>query len=440
MKLARWGALGLLAALAAPPIQAQPFELPWWTVDGGGLQGATGGVYLHHATAGQPDAGGPYSGGSYVVMSGFWARAAGGTAALQADLSITKSDGQTSATPGQLVTYEIVVANAGPDPVTGALVTDGLPMALTHAAWSCVGSGGGACTRSGSGGISDSVALPVAATVTYSLTATVAAAATGSLVNTATVGVPAGAVDPDPADNSTTDVDVLTMGFLARGELQHGSALWADLSSAGGNLDVDLYRIGQRRYSSFEVVVDGTSADIGAGQGPELDRVASDGNSVLQTAVAAGAGASRSLRWENHAAMPVNDQFLRVRSLGCTTTCGPASVYRIRAWDTTLVCPRFNNSATQVTVLILQNTSAAPVSGHVQLWDGAGALVAEQAFSLAPRAAFVLNTSAVPGAAGVSGTLTLSHDGSYGVLVGKAVALESATGFAFDTALQPRVK
>jgi hypothetical protein len=37
-----------------------------------------------------------------------------------------------------------------------------------------------------------------------------------------------------------------------------------------------------------------------------------------------------------------------------------------------------------------------------------------------------------------AGTITLSHDGPYGVLVGKAVALETATGFTFDTAVEPR--
>jgi hypothetical protein len=34
--------------------------------------------------------------------------------------------------------------------------------------------------------------------------------------------------------------------------------------------------------------------------------------------------------------------------------------------------------------------------------------------------------------------MTLSHDGPYGSLAGKAVAVEPATGFTFDTALAPR--
>ena len=67
----------------------------------------------------------------------------------------------------------------------------------------------------------------------------------------------------------------------------------------------------------------------------------------------------------------------------------------------------------------------------------AGALLGTQAFGMNARAAFVVNTTTVPGVAG-GGTITLSHDGPYGVLVGKAVALETATGFTFDTALEPR--
>jgi surface antigen len=113
-------------------------------------------------------------------------------------------------------------------------------------------------------------------------------------------------------------------------------------------------------------------------------------------------------------------------------------VYRIRTWDTTLGLARFNNSSSQVTILVLQNTSDRTVTGHAHFWSAAGALAGTQAFTTGPHAAYVVNTSTLPGLSGVSGTVTVSHDGSYGVVVGKAVALESATGFTFDTALQPR--
>src|SRR6185295_7384575 len=47
--------------------------------------------------------------------------------ALSADLSITKTDGVATATPGGSVTYTITASNAGADPVTGATVADTFP-------------------------------------------------------------------------------------------------------------------------------------------------------------------------------------------------------------------------------------------------------------------------------------------------------------------------
>jgi uncharacterized repeat protein (TIGR01451 family) len=129
--------------------------------------------------------------------------------APQADLAITKSDGQAAAPPGAPVTYTIVASNAGPDAASGATVTDTLPAAIVGATWTCVGAGGGSCTASGSGSISDAVDLPVGGTVTYTLMGTIAASATGTLSNTATVTAPGGVTDPDLTNNTDTDTDTL---------------------------------------------------------------------------------------------------------------------------------------------------------------------------------------------------------------------------------------
>ena len=56
-----------------------------------------------------------------------------------ADLSITKTDGKATVVMGQLITYTIVVSNAGPNAANGATVTEELPAAMTGAAWTCVG-------------------------------------------------------------------------------------------------------------------------------------------------------------------------------------------------------------------------------------------------------------------------------------------------------------
>jgi hypothetical protein len=41
---------------------------------------------------------------------------------------------------------------------------------------------------------------------------------------------------------------------------------------------------------------------------------------------------------------------------------------------------------------------------------------------------------------GVSGSMTVVHDGRYGDLSGKSVALEIATGFSFDSPMLPRAR
>ncbi len=130
------------------------------------------------------------------------------TLAASADLSITKTDGVTTATAGGSVTYTIVASNAGPSNATGATVADTFPASLT-CTWTCAGSGGGTCTAAGSGNINDTANLPSGGSVTYTASCAVSAAATGSLVNTATVTAPAGVTDPTPGNNSATDTDAL---------------------------------------------------------------------------------------------------------------------------------------------------------------------------------------------------------------------------------------
>jgi uncharacterized repeat protein (TIGR01451 family) len=546
----------LAVGLAAPTLaQAQPYDLSWHTIDGGGGV-SSGGPYTLSATAGQPDAGGPFAGGTYVVRSGFWAVIADGVVAPQADLSITKTNGQSATVPGETVTYTIVVGNAGPTAVTGATVSDTLPASLLAPTWSCAPSAGGVCPPSGA--LPGNVTLPVGGSVTFTLTATVAPDATGTLTNTASVAAPAGVLDPSALNNAAADMDVLTpeadlalattdspdpaaqgailtytldatndgpsvspsmtlvdtlpaqvafigstpgaptcthaagvvtcalgplvpgatatvtlqvtvsppaVGPLSNqatlaggatdpagannsdsestavigrsdGELGHGTRERFDLAALPGPLaDEDRYRISQRPFSSYEVIVDEASGDLGTGNGPSLERLDAAG-AALQSSLPVGSGPSRSLAWENDTSATVEDQTIRVRSTVCGTDCGPDDRYRIRAYETTLAIPRFNNSGSQLTVLLLQNPGASDVAGHVHFWSPAGALLATHPFSLAPKQLLVLVPSAVPAIAGQSGTITVTHDGPYGVLAGKTVALEPATGFSFDSPME----
>src|SRR5262245_9019370 len=123
----------------------------------------------------------------------------------------------------------------------------------------------------------------------------------------------------------------------------------------------------QRASTSYEVIVDATTGDIGT-SGPALERLAADGTTVLQSSTSATGGSSQSLRFENTGA-DVGDQFVRVTSNGCDTNCNPEDTYRIRAYDTTYRMSRFNNSATQITVLVVNNPSDQPVAGTLWFWQ-----------------------------------------------------------------------
>jgi hypothetical protein len=141
------------------------------------------------------------------------------------------------------------------------------------------------------------------------------------------------------------------------------------------------------------------------------------------------------LSWDN-AGAAVNEA-IEVTSSDCPG-CTTDDQYRIRFYDTTCAIARFNNSATQVTILILQNTTSGTVTGNFYLWDGAGVLAnpGATAFSIPPNGASVTNTSAI--AAQKSGSVTVTNDTGYGAIAGKGVAVEPATGFTFDTGLSCR--
>jgi hypothetical protein len=230
-----------------------------------------------------------------------------------------------------------------------------------------------------------------------------------------------------PNDNDQTQT---------QNELIHGSNQFHDLAAQGGVADVDWYRIGQSPYSSYEVVVDSTSATVGPGL--QVQRIAAAGT-VLQSAtpVTTGLNFSQSLRWENTSSSVVYAEAVQIQSTSCTTTCTANDVYRIRAYETTYSIPRFNNYGTQMTTLIIQNTTSYAITGHLYFWSGTGSLLYTYPFSIPARQLLGLGTNGITALAGLSGSITVAHDGRYGALSGKAVSLESSTGFCFDTPMVP---
>jgi uncharacterized repeat protein (TIGR01451 family) len=351
-----------------------------------------------------------------------------------ADVGVALVDVPDPVVHGTSLAYVAIMTNAGPADATGLTLTDVLP---PDVAFVSSVPGPPTCTLAGATFTCNMGTLAAGGTTTVTLHVTATAPPGSTIVNTATVT--ANEIDPDPANNSAT---ATTTVIPAEGELSHGTEALLDLAALPGPVaDQDLFRISQKPRSSYEVVVDSTSGDIGSITPPnpfpvQLDRVAADGQTVLQSAVQVGRGYTRSLRWTTQDTQ-VDDQFIRVRSgMGsCATNCGPDDVYRIRAYETSYSLPRFNNT-TQITFLFLQNPTDYEFECTIYFNSEFGGVLTVTSELLTPKEAAVIDTRDMADL--ISGSITITHDGRYGDLIGKAVSIEPDTGFSFDTPLQPR--
>lgn len=243
-------------------------------------------------------------------------------------------------------------------------------------------------------------------------------------------------VGADTDNNSGTD-----------NELTHGSRQTHDLGALPGPLaDEDWYRLYMPVHTSWEVLVDGTTGDIcaGGGTGVTLQMYEADG----VTEEYAGLGVSsfnctRSINITNfdfHSNVGSHN-FVKVKAVDCTTNCDANDQYTIRARETTLYVPRFNNSATQITVCILQNTDDQPAEAQFAFLDTAGTLLTLYPQFLQPHQTLVMNLTtinAIPSLVGKSGSIMIMNSARFGRMAGKCVAVEPATGFTFDTQMTTR--
>lgn len=227
-------------------------------------------------------------------------------------------------------------------------------------------------------------------------------------------------------------------------EITPGSVQEHDMEAVGGVADEDWIILSQRPFSSYEIRVDGMSDGLtyttGSGDILAVDLVESDGTLVATGYNMHPVGVDRRVTFQNDTATANNDQQMRISSPYCGTSCGSFlnSGYTIRMFDTTYTIPRFNNSGTQTTVMILQNNVSSSVAVDAHFFDPSGSLLATHSVTIAARGTAVVNTSTVPGVAGASGAIIVTNSGGYGALSGKAVALEPGTGFTFDTMMVPR--
>lgn len=250
------------------------------------------------------------------------------------------------------------------------------------------------------------------------------------VLGVAGAALPSAAVDRWEAVSLVSPVgddDSTTINEPRHGTIQIGH----DFDSSS---DQDWIRLAARSRRSYEARVWSGSVPWNSSACPPLACASFDivdsGGAVLTPGVSDGVpSASASVRWIGA------DQITLLRAQSNAGLTG--LTYDLALFDTTYVLPRFNNSSSQLTIVVIQNTRPAAVTGQIDFYNGAGTHLHSQPFSLVANATLVFASASEPALQGVSGSATVAHTAGYGGLAGKAVALEPASGFTFDTALSP---
>lgn len=222
--------------------------------------------------------------------------------------------------------------------------------------------------------------------------------------------------------------------------LSHGAVQQHDLDQAGGGPDQDWMVVPTMNRHSYEARLH-TMMSFSFGTCTvcaQFERVNSAGTILTEDVSTVNEGGTetydRSIRWI--AGAPFSWEFVRVTG-DSTFANGPNSVYTIRFWDTTYSVPRWNNANGQVTVFFINSLIQAAAEVRVDFYSAAGALLSTSTATLEPNRLLTINTATIPALAGQSGHAYVAHTAGYGGLAGKAVALEPATGFSFDTPFVP---
>jgi uncharacterized repeat protein (TIGR01451 family) len=130
------------------------------------------------------------------------------TLAPVADIGVTKGVSLTTASPGDQLTYTIVVNNTGPSTALGVTVTDVLPTGLTFV--SGTGPGGAALSATGQTVTVNVGTLAPAASQTFTIIAQIANDFTGTLSNPVTVATTTGE-GANTAPNTATATTTVTL-------------------------------------------------------------------------------------------------------------------------------------------------------------------------------------------------------------------------------------
>lgn len=219
--------------------------------------------------------------------------------------------------------------------------------------------------------------------------------------------------------------------------LTHGTHQTHDLEGNPIPPDSDWMIVAEKANHSYEgrisaetvALTDGTCASCA-----QFDRVDS-GGAVLTAGLSIEGNVVGSIartlvvRWT-----ATTDAIQYLRVIGYSTLATSAQdTYDVDFVDTTVFLPRWNNASGQTTVMVAQNTSGAAVNGVIHFYNPAGIELASQPFNVPVRGSYSVSTATLPALNNAAGAATITHDGGWGALASKAVAVQPSTGFSFDT-------
>jgi hypothetical protein len=210
-----------------------------------------------------------------------------------------------------------------------------------------------------------------------------------------------------------------------RNLLYPGAAQTHDLQAFGGIADEDWFVVNVELFRQYQVHVGEVTGDTPVDNIDFLELWDGVGSTMVQSG-SGSAGVEKFVRFFS------NDTTFRVRVKGNANS--PAtSRYSIRLTEATMYCPRYNNSGTQVSVLIVQNVSNASCDIAVDFFNETGGYVATFSGTALGNGMVVLPAGSIPAVVGTKGSVQLHPFCSPSALKAKMVALEPSTGFSFDT-------
>jgi large repetitive protein len=358
----------------------------------------------------------------------------------RADLSIVKTDGQTTSTPGTSITYTIVVNNNGPSNVTGASIQDLFPPELLSPSYVSIASGGASGNTSGSGDINDTVNMPVGSQILYIVSATVSPSATGTLTNTATVSPPPGTTDPNPGNNLSTDTNTL---------LEPPSADLGVLKNYNLLIDADgSASITPGDTLTFEIIVFNAGPD--AATGIVVQDVVPSGYTVIPGSITGGGVLSgNTITWSGLSLSATPGLNSLTLTFNATVTSNPNYTNPVQIVSANQNDPNPSNNQTTVTPPVEFVSDLSLVKSVVLLIDAdaSGNLSAGDTV----RFSVVLSNAGPAGVtnvvvedlvpAGYTGVTNLSHGGIFNSLTdtitwsGLSVAAGSSTTLLYDAVI-----